>query len=156
MSRPELAILIGLQGSGKTTFAQTHLGTYDLVSKDRMRNNRNPERRQRQLITQSLEADRSAVVDNTNASADVRAPLIALGRSLGAKVVAYYFESDLKACLRRNRQRTGTGRVPDVALFATRKRLVPPGQAEGFDQRFSVRALGDQSFEVLDWKESSG
>ena len=39
----ELAILIGLQASGKSTFYRRHLAaTHALVSKDRFRNNRNP------------------------------------------------------------------------------------------------------------------
>ena len=34
----------------------------------------------------------------------------------------------------RNRQREGKGRVPDVAIFTTRKKLVPPTLDEGFDE----------------------
>ena len=34
----------------------------------------------------------------------------------------------------RNRGREGKARVPDVAIFTTRKRLVPPTIEEGFDE----------------------
>src|SRR5207249_6790556 len=101
-------------------------GTHDLVSKDRFPNNRNPARRQRQLIEEALGAGRSVVVDNTNPTAEDRAGLIALARSFGATVVGYYFESRLADCLDRNRQREGKARVPEVALYATRKRLCLP------------------------------
>jgi len=48
----ELVILVGLQASGKSTFYRRHLsGTHVLVSKDLLRNNRRPARRQVQLIT---------------------------------------------------------------------------------------------------------
>jgi hypothetical protein len=41
-------------------------------------------------------------------------------------VVGCYFESRVADCMERNRRREGKARVPDVALSATRKRVVPP------------------------------
>jgi predicted kinase len=150
----DLVILIGLQGAGKSTFYRTQFATtHEWISKDRLRNNRNPSRRQQKLLEEALAAGRSVVVDNTNATRADRLALIALGRSFGARVVGYFFQSRLADCLERNRQRTGKQRVPDVALYATRKRLELPGPAEGYDQLFFVRTLGDDRFEVLDWQE---
>jgi predicted kinase len=72
--RPELVMLIGLQGAGKTTFAgQRFAETHVLISKDRLRNNRRPERRQQRLIVEALAAGRSVVVDDTNPSIAERA-----------------------------------------------------------------------------------
>ena len=151
---PELVLFVGLQGSGKSSFYRARFAAgHDLVSKDRFPNNRNPARRQRQLIEAALAAGRSVVIDNTNPTAEERAEVIALARSSGAGVVGYYFESRLAACLERNRQRGGKARVPDAALYATRKRLCRPSPAEGFDRLFYVRLLGDEQFEVLDWRE---
>jgi hypothetical protein len=64
-------------------------------------------------------------------------------------------ESKLADCLVRNQQRTGKECVPNVALYATRKRLELPTLAEGYDQLFFVRTLGGEQFEVLDWQEGS-
>ncbi len=151
---PELVIFIGLQGAGKSSFYRAHFAdTHDLVSKDRFPNNRRPARRQRQLVAEALAAGRSVVVDNTNPTREERAELIALARSLGAAVVGYYFESRVADCLERNRQRQGKARVPDIALYATRKRLCPPSFAEGFDRLYYVRLLGEGRFEVLDWND---
>jgi predicted kinase len=77
-------------------------------------------------------------VDNTNASAAVRAPLVALARAHGASTSAYFFETDVGDALRRNRARQGPDQVPDVAIHTIRKRLEPPAAAEGFDQIFRV------------------
>ncbi len=152
--KPELVIFVGLQGSGKSTFYRAHFaGTHDLVSKDRFPNNRQPARRQRQLITEALAAGRSVVLDNTNPTAAERAELIDLARSLGAIVAGYYFESCIADCLERNRRREGKARVPDAALYATRKRLCCPTPAEGFDRLYYVRLLGEGRFEVGDWRE---
>jgi predicted kinase len=150
----ELVLFIGLQGAGKSScyrarFAATHAH----VSKDRLRNNRNPERRQRQLIAEALAEGRSVVVDNTNATAEVRRPLIELGRAAGARVVGYYFASRLEDCLKRNAQRQGKERVPDVALYATARKLERPTLAEGFDELFHVRLVEGGGFEVSAWRE---
>jgi predicted kinase len=151
---PELVVFMGLQGSGKSSFYRARFAdNHDLVSKDRFRNNRNPGRRQRQLIQEALAAGRSVVVDNTNATVQERAELITLARSFGATVVGYYFESRPSDCLERNRQREGKARVPDIALYATHKRLCRPTLAEEFDRLFYVRLLGEGRFEVLDWND---
>jgi predicted kinase len=151
---PELIVFVGLQGSGKSSFYRARFaGTHDLVSKDCFPHNRRPGRRQRQLIEESLAAGRSVVVDNTNPTAAERAELITLARSFGARVTGYYFASCVADCLERNRGRHGRARVPDVALYATRKRLCPPSPAEGFDQLSYVRLLGEGRVEVLDWTE---
>ena len=153
----DLIVLIGLQGAGKSSFYRAHFaGSADWVSKDRLRNNPKPARRQQQLIEEALAAGRSVVVDNTNPTREDRSALIGLGRSFGARIVGYYFESRLADCLERNRRRSGKERVPDVALYATRKRLEPPSRAEGFDQLFYVRLQGDGQFEVLAWDEQRG
>ena len=149
----ECVILIGLPAAGKTTFYRERLaGTHAHVSKDLMRNTRRPQRRQEQLIEEALAAGRSVVVDNTNPTADVRVPTIRLARKHAARVIGYFFPTDATDALRRNRARTGRDRVPDVAIFAARKKLEPPSLDEGFDQLFIVR-LNEQErrFDVEEW-----
>jgi predicted kinase len=151
----ELVIFIGLQGSGKSSFYKARFAdTHSCVSKDRLRNNRRPARRQRELIDEALRAGQSVVVDNTNPTVQDRAELIELGRRHGATITGYYFESRLEECLERNRQRAGKERVPDVALFALAKKLERPSTTEGFDRLFYVRLAGEQNFEVVDWLEN--
>ena len=87
------------------------------------------------------------MVDNTNPTVEERRPLIELGRRFGARIVGYSFESGVRECLARNALREGKARVPDVAIYATAKRLVPPSCAEGFDELLCVR-LNGSAFEV--------
>jgi predicted kinase len=92
----DLVILIGLQGAGKSSFYRaTFAATHALVSKDLFPNNYRPARRQQQLIEDGFHAGRSVVVDNTNATKEDRAALVALGRAFDARVIGYYFESRL-------------------------------------------------------------
>jgi predicted kinase len=140
----ELVVFTGLQASGKTTFyrerfAATHLH----VSKDLWPNARKKEERQRRLIGEHLRAGRSVVVDNTNPTPIEREPLIAIGRGLGARVVSYAFVTTVEEALRRNAGRDGDARIQDVGIFSVAKRLVLPGEAEGFDRRFEVRLSDD-------------
>ncbi|MFP5246737.1 MAG: AAA family ATPase [Thermoanaerobaculia bacterium] len=134
-SPPELVIFVGLQAAGKSSyyharFAATHVH----VSKDLMKNVRDRDLRQRQMIESALAAGQSVVVDNTNPTPLVRAPLIELGRAHGARVIACFFESTVKDAVARNRTREGKARVPDVAIYVTAKKLVPPKFEEGFDE----------------------
>lgn len=148
----ELVLFTGLQASGKSSFYRSRLAaTHQLVSKDLMPNNPRPERRQRQLIEEALARGASVVVDNTSPTPAVRAPLIAIGKAFGAEIVGYWFDASLGACLARNRAREGRMRVPDIALFATRKILTPPAYAEGFDQLYRVTIGDDGGFTVEAW-----
>jgi predicted kinase len=144
----ELVIFVGLQASGKSTFFRERFAaTHEHVSKDLFPNNRNRNRRQTRLIEAALGSGRPVVVDNTNPTTEDRASLIAIGREFGAEIVGYSFESGVRECLARNARREGKSRVPDVAIYATAKRLVPPSRAEGFDELHCVRLRGP-AFEV--------
>jgi predicted kinase len=135
----DLVIFVGLQASGKSTYYREHFAaTHVHVSKDLMTNVRNRDARQLALIDEALGSGRSVVVDNTNSTPAVRRPLLDLGRRHGARVLAVYFEATVRDAVSRNRTREGKARVPDVALFVTARRLVPPTLQEGFDE---VRVL---------------
>ena len=141
-------ILVGLPGSGKTSFFQSRFAaTHDHVSKDLMPNARDKAARQILLVEQSLRAGRSVVVDNTSPRAADRAPLVAAARRNGARVVGYFLDTARGECLARNRRREGRARVPDVAVHVAASRLQPPSRDEGFDELFTVRAA-DGAFEV--------
>lgn len=150
----ELVIFIGLQASGKSTFFRTHFATtHEHVSKDLMRNNKNRARRQAQLIEAALQAGRSVVVDNTNPTLEDRASLIQLGKTYGAQIIGYYFESHVSSCRKRNQQRVGKDQVPNVAIYSTIKKLVRPTYVEGFHQLFYVSIANQSAFEVRPWIE---
>ena len=145
----EVAILVGLPGAGKTSFYRARLaGSHVHVSKDVIGHGKDAGRRQLELVTQALRERRSVAVDNTNPRAEDRAPLIALARAGGARVVAYVLDTTPKESAARNRARTGRERVPNVAVFVTAKRLQPPTAAEGFDAVYRVRAEGG-GFDVV-------
>ena len=151
----ELIILMGLQASGKSTFYRLHFATTHVhVSKDLFRNNKRPGRRQMYLVEEALKAGQSVVVDNTNPTPEVREPLIRLAHAYGAEVTGYYFESETRSSIERNKTRSGKARVPDVAIYVTSKKLVRPTYAEGFDRLYDIRIADDSGFEVHEWVQS--
>jgi predicted kinase len=145
----EVAILIGLQASGKTTFCRQVLAAeHVVVSKDAFPNARRRQHRQMRLINEALTKGRSVAVDNTNPSPQEWQPLIDAARAHGAVTVGYWFPPDLTATRDRNAVRGGRARVPDVGLYATLKRLRPPRRGDGFDRLYQVTLDGAGGFDV--------
>jgi predicted kinase len=139
---PELVVMVGLQGSGKSTWVRDHLAaTHAVVSKDHWPRARRREARQRRVVDALLAAGRNVVVDNTNPTPADRAPLVALARVHRAAARAVHLDVPLQVCLDRNAAREGRARVPVVGVLATRGRLVAPSTDEGFDR---VDVIGAQ------------
>ncbi len=137
----DLVVLVGLQGSGKTTFYRGRFAaTHAHVSKDLFPNARDRGRRQRERIAAAAAAGRSAVVDNTNARRQDRLDLVAQAHALEMRPICYFFPPDVPVSLAHNAARVGRARVPDVAIHVTRARLVPPTWDEGWDELYAVRA----------------
>jgi len=145
----EVAILIGLQASGKTTFCgQALAADHVVVSKDAFRRSRNRQRRQLRLINDALAQGHSVAVDNTNPSPQEWQPLIEAAHGHGAAAVGYWFPPDLIAAQERNAARDARARVPDVGLYATLKRLQAPRRSDGFDRLYQVAVDGIGGFDV--------
>lgn len=145
----EMVILMGLQASGKTTFWKSRFSeTHVVVSKDALRNNRRPGRRQAVLIRGALSEGRSVLVDNTNPRVEDRAELIRMAREYGASVHGYYLRSTVAESLARNAAREGRARVPDVGVYSTAKVFERPSWAEGFDALYEVTMAADHHFVV--------
>ncbi|MHB8877749.1 MAG: AAA family ATPase [Myxococcaceae bacterium] len=131
----EAVLLIGIQGTGKSSFyRQRFFDTHVRLSLDMLRT-RN---RERILFEACLAARQPLVVDNTNVTAAERARYLGKARAAGFRVLGYYFESGLEDALRRNQQRQGKGRIPVAGVIATHRRLQPPALSEGFDELFLV------------------
>jgi predicted kinase len=110
-----------------------------VVSKDHWPHARHREARQRRVVAGLLADGASVVVDNTDPAPADRAALIELADAAGVRVRAVFLDVPLETCRLRNEARTGRARVPDVGLFSTAARLVPPSTAEGFAQVQVVR-----------------
>ena len=157
----ECVILIGLPGAGKSSlyrdkFASTHVHvSKDLwpnatKREDRSASGRSRRGDQRELVEESLASGKSVVIDNTNPTIAERAGLIRVARAHGARVTGYFFDVNTRTAVARNAERTGRGKVPNVAIFTAAKRLQRPSRAEGFDQLFRVQIDKDRSLRITE------
>ena len=140
-------ILIGLPGSGKTTFYRSYFAaTHVHISKDLWPHASGRDLRQRRAIDEALATGRSIVVDNTNPTAADRAAIITGARTHGANVIGYFFDVSTRVAIARNAERAGRAKVPNVAIFTTARRLQPPALSEGFDQLFRAQLTPERTF----------
>lgn len=144
----EAVLLVGIQGSGKTTFyKERFFETHLRVSRDMLQSRQ----RQNVILSACLAARQPFVVDDTNATKARREELIAAARAAGFRIVGFYFRTSLGDAIRRNRERPPGRVVPAAGVGGTFKRLEPPARAEGFDELHVVEIGPDGGFVVTDW-----
>jgi predicted kinase len=145
-----LFVLIGLPGSGKSTWARMNAARLKavVVSSDELRaefanRGRNPlqgdaifaevERRARA----ELQSNHTVILDATHFLRKYRAYAIRLAREVGAYRIAVWFDVPLDVCLQRNTQRThqtfGDETVPDQVVRRMHAQFQPPDRYE-FDE----------------------
>lgn len=141
----EAVIFVGLQGSGKSTFfEQRFAATHARINLDTLKT-----RHREQLLLESCRQRKiDFVVDNTNPAAEDRARYIQPARAAGYRVIGYYFDCDIRDCLKRNAARAGKAKVHPAGIYSARKRLKPPTLAEGFDAIYHVQLKDDGAFYV--------
>ena len=147
-SKPIAAILIGIQGSGKSTFYHQFLSDMVHVNLDTLRTRH----REKELIRECFENGRSFAVDNTNPTRADREKYITEAKACGYRVVGYFMESKLQACIARNNLRTGEAKLPAKAIAATSNKLELPFFDEGFDELWFVANDGE-TMTISEWRE---
>jgi len=146
----EAVILIGIQGTGKSSFYQEQFfHTHVRINLDMLKT----KHRIRLLFNACLEAGQSFVLDNTNVTKEVRAKFIAPSKAAGFRVVGYYFRSDIASALMRNSERVSSARIPDVGVLGTYKQLEIPELREGFDALYYVQIDPAGKFQVEGWAD---
>ena len=142
-----MVLMIGIPGSGKSTFCDEKFPGWRVISRDILRTRHSEE----QLLADTTASRLPCVIDNTNVSRAERAKFIAAGRKAGYRIVGYYLRSNIDECLTRNAQRTGKARIPDTGVRGRAAQLERPGYDEGFDELFYV-SIQDGKFVVAPWQ----
>jgi len=140
-------LFTGLQASGKTTFYREQFPTLPHVNLDTL-HTRN---REKMLLEDCFGSGAAFVVDNTNPTRRDRERYTGPAKENGYRIIGYYFQSAISACMERNRKREGKARLPEVALMSVYSVLELPSWDEGYDELYYVRIDGGR-FAVEPWK----
>jgi predicted kinase len=141
----EAVLLIGIPGSGKTTFyRECFFNTHVRLCLDLLKTRE----RESALLRACLSVGQSFVIDNTNVMVEERAPYIAAARAAGFRVTGYFFQANVRRSIALNKKREAGKAVPVYGVLRAYKRLVPPERSEGFDALFLVDFGKDNEFVV--------
>jgi len=136
-------MLVGIQGSGKTTFAkelQKQLNC-EIVSTDNVRKQGVPESDIWSVVYQkcadALNNNQDVIYDATNITPKVRKRLFDEVIKLNAKpiVCAYYFDTDVKTCYERVKIRNTMENelyLPEEVVYSYHSKLIEPTFEEDF------------------------
>ena len=144
-----LVIIMGIQGSGKSTFY------YQFLAKDFVRVNLDTLKTRHQekiLIEECLKKEKSFAIDNTNPTKEDRQRYIPLAKENGYEIIGYFMESKLKECIERNNLRQGKEKIPAIAIASTSNKLQMPSYDEGFDELYFVKNDG-KTMTILEWRD---
>jgi predicted kinase len=145
-SRPRIILLVGLPGSGKSTWTTGRSG---VLSSDALRellaDDPNDQtihvrvfRVLRDLLKHRLELKRPVThVDATNLTPNERRPYLKLAGLFACEIEAVFFDVPVSECIRRNRGRSRV--VPDEVIAKMAERLVAPDIREGFSRVTVIR-----------------
>ncbi len=147
-----VVIMMGIQGSGKSTFYHRFLSEdFVRVNLDTLKTRH----REGQLVGECIANGQSYAIDNTNPTKEDRMRYIPTAKAEGYRVVGYFMESKLSECIERNNRRVGKERILPIAIASTSNKLQMPSYDEGFDELYFVKNDGEK-MTVSKWREERG
>lgn len=144
----EIVIFCGIQATGKSFFYKKYFfNTHVRISMDLLKTRH----REKLFVDLCFFTEKSFVVDNTNPQKKDRANYIERAKERKAKVIGYYFQSNIEESFARNGVRDKKEFVPILGIKATHKKLEIPTFNEGFDELYYVQIVDDE-FIIKDWE----
>ena len=125
----EVVIMIGMPGSGKSSFCKKHLPNYKLICGDIFKT-------QPKMIKESKKyiKNHSIIFDGTNGTSKKRKIYIDFAHENNRKVKCIWMNTPIEQCIEQIKKRKTEGGhyVPKVALYAYQKYFNIPTENEGF------------------------
>ncbi len=154
--RPALVLLVGMSGSGKSTFARRHFRKTEVLSSDACRAWISDDEADQSATSaafellhwiagQRLQRGKIVVVDATNVQAWARDSLLNVARKHNAPAIAIILDLPAAVCGARNQNRKG--RVVETAVLTQQAADLAASRAafanEGFAQVYVLSSLDE-------------
>lgn len=136
---PEMIIMTGYQGSGKSSYSN-HIVTnynYKIINRDTLGTIAKCEKKTKKYLIKN----KSVIIDNTNPSSKSRANFIKIAKSLNIYIRSIWISTSFEMSFHLNKMRTeltAKKSVPAVAYYIYRKNFEKPNTDEGFDTLIEV------------------
>lgn len=144
MNKPILAVMVGIGGSGKSTYAtglktslNAQLVETDTIrveltgnAEDQSQNGRVFEVAKKR-VNDYLSQGKNTIIDATSLNARDRKDWIDIAKKNNAEVRAYFIDTPISVCKSQNNKRQR--KVPEWVIDKQANKLFAPTKAEGFD-----------------------
>ena len=147
-----LYIMVGIQGSGKSTYAKELAKKENCVihSTDAIRwelfgnqlnvpNDKLVFRTVRERMKKDLEEGKNVICDACNVTKRRRSSFLNEVRKLKCRKIAVVIDTDIEKCFERNSKRDDSCRIPENAIKITNERFEKPEKNEGFDEIIFIK-----------------
>lgn len=124
-----MVLLIGIAGSGKTTFAKKFFPKHIRISLDEIENH--DRLKEFEIIEENLKKGNNIVIDDTNLTKTIRVSQIMRAKECKARVTGVFFDFPMLRIQLQNQKRDRP--VPEHILFKMKNQLERPKEDEGFD-----------------------
>lgn len=152
---PKLIMLVGLPGSGKSTFSK-HFDGYRLSSDDYIEWSaqstfqtynevfestiEEAQKWMKNRMYDALHHESNIIWDQTNLTKKTRESKLINIPALEYERICMFFDTPFETILKRNEERKLTGRnIPDTVLLQMKNSLQMPTVDEGFDRVYTIK-----------------
>jgi bifunctional polynucleotide phosphatase/kinase len=140
-SQPNMVMLIGLPGSGKSSIVENYFESKDYVSinQDTLKTKNKCVK----VCEKNLEQGSSVIVDNTNTTKSSRATYLSIAKKLNVKCYAILINPDLDLSVHNGNVRSllpnsDHAEVPKFVIKMQHDKYEAPTEAEGFEKIMQV------------------
>lgn len=154
----EMIVMIGIPGSGKSTFVQKYLvpHQYEIINRDTISTKGDTFKTMTLCLNECskyLKSGISIVIDNTNPTIDARQKFISLAKKYNYNIRCFVMDIDINLAKHNNfyRHYVSNGKInliPEIVYNKYKKNYEEPNQEEGFQSIIKVDFLFDNSYVI--------